>query len=303
MPELLSNKKTNYMIRILFLLNIIFFNVSLKAQDIDQLLNQSPDSVIDFTTATFKSTRIVTGHSIERMPTGQLDVRISHRFGQFNQGSYDFWGLDQSNTHFSLEYGINNWVMVGVGRGTNHKMYDGFLKFSILRQSTGRRNMPVSVSYLTTMALTSEKLLLPGHVDFWMRSSYVNQLLIARKFGERFSFEINPTFIHRNMVKTELDPNDILAVGLGGRFKLSSRISLNGEYYYVIPPLHDFRSTKTHNSLSLGFDIETGGHVFQLLLTNSVDMIEKSFIAETDGTWSQGAIHLGFNISRVFSLK
>jgi len=291
------------MIRILFLLNIIFFNVSLKAQDIDQLLNQSPDSVIDFTTATFKSTRIVTGHSIERMPTGQLDVRISHRFGQFNQGSYDFWGLDQSNTHFSLEYGINNWVMVGVGRGTNHKMYDGFLKFSILRQSTGRRNMPVSVSYLTTMALTSEKLLLPGHVDFWMRSSYVNQLLIARKFGERFSFEINPTFIHRNMVKTELDPNDILAVGLGGRFKLSSRISLNGEYYYVIPPLHDFRSTKTHNSLSLGFDIETGGHVFQLLLTNSVDMIEKSFIAETDGTWSQGAIHLGFNISRVFSLK
>jgi hypothetical protein len=291
------------MIRILFFLNILFLNVSLKAQDIDQLLNQSPDSVIDFTTATFKSTRIVTGHSIERMPTGQLDVRISHRFGQFNQGSYDFWGLDQSNTHFSLEYGINNWVMVGIGRGTNHKMYDGFLKFSIFRQSTGRRNMPVSVSYLTTMALTSEKLLLPGHVDFWMRSSYVNQLLIARKFGERFSFEINPTFIHRNMVKTELDPNDILAVGLGGRFKLSSRISLNGEYYYVVPPLHDFRSTKTHNSLSLGFDIETGGHVFQLLLTNSVDMIEKSFIAETDGTWSQGAIHLGFNISRVFSLK
>lgn len=291
------------MIRILFFLNILFLNVSLKAQDIDQLLNQSPDSVIDFTTATFKSTRIVTGHSIERMPAGQLDVRISHRFGQFNQGSYDFWGLDQANTHFSLEYGINNWVMVGVGRGTNHKMYDGFLKFSILRQSTGRRNMPVSVSYLTTMALTSEKLLLPGHVDFWMRSSYVNQLLIARKFGERFSFEVNPTFIHRNMVKTELDPNDILAVGVGGRFKLSSRISLNGEYYYVVPPLHDFRSTKTHNSLSLGFDIETGGHVFQLLLTNSVDMIEKNFIAETDGSWAQGAIHLGFNISRVFTLK
>jgi hypothetical protein len=238
------------------------------------------------------------------MPAGQLDVRISHRFGTVNQGSYDFWGLDQSNTHFSLEYGITNWLMAGAGRGTNHKMYDGFLKFTLWRQSTGRRNMPISISYLTTMALTSEKLQLPANVNFWMRASYVNQLLIARKFSERFSFEINPTFIHRNMVQTELDPNDILAVGAGARFKLSKRVSLNGEYYYVIPPVHDFRSSpKPNNSLSFGFDIETGGHVFQFHLTNSVDMIEKSFIGETNGNWKHGDIHLGFNISRVFTLK
>jgi len=291
------------MMRILLFLNVLFLFGTLKAQDIDQLLNQSPDSAINYTTATFKSTRIVTGHSIERMPGGQLDVRISHRFGQVNLGSYELWGLDQANAHLSLEYGITNWVMAGLGRGTYQKTYDGFLKFSILRQSTGRRNMPISLSYLTTAAINSSKLQLPGNVNFWMRATYVHQLLIARKFNERFSFEINPTFIHMNMVQTELDPNDIIAIGAGGRFKLTKRISLNGEYYYVIPPKNDFRSTKTYNSLSFGFDIETGGHVFQIHFTNSLAMIEKGFISETTGNWKHGDIHIGFNISRVFTLK
>jgi len=289
--------------RILLFLNILFLFVTLKAQDVDQLLNQSPDSAINYTTATFKSTRIVTGHSIERMPAGQLDVRISHRFGQVNSGSYEFWGLDQANIHLSLEYGITNWVMAGLGRGNYQKTYDGFLKFSILRQSAGKKNMPISLSYLTTTAINSSKLQLPGNVNFWMRATYVNQLLIARKFSERFSFEINPTFIHMNMVKTELDPNDIIAIGAGGRFKLTKRISLNGEYYYVIPPTNDYRTTKTYNSLSFGFDIETGGHVFQIHFTNSLAMIEKGFVGETTGNWQHGDIHIGFNISRVFTLK
>jgi hypothetical protein len=291
------------MMRILLFLNILFLFVTLKAQDVDQLLNQSPDSAINYTTATFKSTRIVTGHSIERMPAGQLDVRISHRFGQVNSGSYEFWGLDQANIHLSLEYGITNWVMAGLGRGNYQKTYDGFLKFSILRQSAGKKNMPISLSYLTTTAINSSKLQLPGNVNFWMRATYVNQLLIARKFSERFSFEINPTFIHMNMVKTELDPNDIIAIGAGGRFKLTKRISLNGEYYYVIPPTNDYRTTKTYNSLSFGFDIETGGHVFQIHFTNSLAMIEKGFVGETTGNWQHGDIHIGFNISRVFTLK
>ena len=289
--------------RILLFLYILFLFVTLKAQDVDQLLNQSPDSAINYTTATFKSTRIVTGHSIERMPAGQLDVRISHRFGQVNSGSYEFWGLDQANIHLSLEYGITNWVMAGLGRGNYQKTYDGFLKFSILRQSAGKKNMPISLSYLTTTAINSSKLQLPGNVNFWMRATYVNQLLNARKFSERFSFEINPTFIHMNMVKTELDPNDIIAIGAGGRFKLTKRISLNGEYYYVIPPTNDYRTTKTYNSLSFGFDIETGGHVFQIHFTNSLAMIEKGFVGETTGNWQHGDIHIGFNISRVFTLK
>jgi len=272
-------------------------------QDINKMLEEATGSATDYTTATFKSTRILNGHSIERMPGGQLDVRIHHRFGEINTGPYELWGLDQANIHFGFEYGITDWVMAGIGRGTYQKTYDGFLKFSILRQSKGERNMPVSLSYFVSSAINSLKWEGTGTLDFWDRVTYVHQLLVARKFNERFSLEINPTYIHRNMVETELDPNDVWSVGAGARFKLTKRTSLNGEYYYVIPPRNDYRSTITYNSLSFGVDIETGGHVFTILVTNSLSMIEKGFIAETTGSWKEGGIHLGFNISRVFALK
>jgi len=273
------------------------------AQDIDDLLEEAVGGTTEYTTATFKSTRIINGHSIERMPEGQLDFRIAHRFGQLNTGAYNLWGLDQANIHFSLEYGIVDWLMLGVGRGTYEKTYDGFFKLSLLRQSKGDRNMPVSVSWFSSMAINSLKWTGTGNLDFWYRVTYVHQLLIARKFNERFSLALNPTFIHRNMVKTELDPNDIWALGAGARFKLTKRFSLNAEYYYVIPPENDFRSIETFNPLSIGVDIETGGHVFTIMLTNSLAMIEKGFISETTGDWGNAGIHLGFNISRVFALK
>lgn len=285
------------------LLLLICFPFYIAAQDIDELLEEATGSATEYAYATFKSTRIVTGHSIERMQEGQLDFRISHRFGQINSGAYEFWGLDQANIHLSLEYGITNWLMVGMGRGTYEKTFDGFMKYSILRQSKGERNMPVSFSYLTCMAINTLKWKVPGELPFWDRASYVHQLLIARKFNERLSLELNPTFVHRNMVPTELDPNDLWAIGIGGRFKLTKRISINAEYYYVIPPVNDYRSIDTYNPLSIGFDIETGGHVFQLHITNSVAMIEKGFIGETTGNWFDGGIHIGFNISRVFALK
>ena len=276
--------------------------VSLKAQDIDALLEEATGSDTEYTTATFKSTRIVSGHSIERMPEGQLDFRISHRFGELNSGAYNLWGLDQANIHLSLEYGITDWVMVGAGRGTYEKTFDGFVKFSFLRQSKGTRNMPVSVSYLSSSAINSLRWEGDGELNFWNRFSYVHQLLIARKLNERISIEVNPTFVHRNLVATELDPNDLWSLGAGARIKLTKRVSFNVEYYYVLPPLNDFRSQTTYNPLSVGFDIETGGHVFQLHLTNSLAMIEKGFIGETTGDWLNGGIHFGFNISRVFAL-
>jgi hypothetical protein len=282
---------------------ILLLFAPVNAQDLDKMLQEATGSSTEYTSATFKSTRIINGHSIERMQAGQLDVRIHHRFGELNLGAYELWGLDQANMHLGLEYGITNWLMVGVGRGTYEKAYDGFLKFSLLRQSKGTRNMPVSVSLFTSTAYGTKKMNLPGPVNEWDKMSYVAQLLIARKFNDRFSFEINPTYVHRNMVVTEMDPNDILAVGAGMRFKLTKRISFNAEYYYVIPPLHDFRTTTTYNPLAIGVDIETGGHVFTIMITNSQPMIEKGFIGETTGSWKNGGIHLGFNISRVFSFN
>jgi opacity protein-like surface antigen len=281
---------------------ILLTGLRVSAQDLDSLLNESAGNITEYTSATFKSTHIVSGQSIEQMKSGHLDFRISHRFGELNTGAYNLWGLDQANIHFALDYGIFDWLMVGVGRGTYEKTYDGSLKLNVLRQSSGAVNMPVSVSLFSSAALNTLKWEGSGSIKFGHRLSYVTQVLVARKFGERFSFEVNPSYVHRNLVETEMDPNDVWSVGIGARYKLSRRISVNGEYYYVFPPQRDYRSMETYNPLSVGFDIETGGHVFQLHLTNSLAMIEKGFITETTGKWLDGGIHIGFNISRVFSL-
>jgi len=129
----------------------------------------------------------------------------------------------------------------------------------------------------------------------------VAQILVARKISEGFSIQFTPSYVHKNLVKTELDPNDVFALGAGARLKLTKRISLNAEYYAIANP-KTYLSSKMYNPLTIGFDIETGGHVFQLFVTNSIGMIEKSYITETTGSWSKGDIRFGFNISRVFTL-
>ncbi len=298
----LFQMKTPKLLLLAFLL-ICGMNVNAQ-EDLMDMLDKTAEPVINYTSATFKSTRVVNGQSIERMKQQQLDFRISHRFGLINSGAYELWGLDQSHVHFSLEYGITDWLMVGAGRGTYEKTFDGFTKVSLLRQSNGALNMPVSVSLFGSAALNSIKFTDPDRTNYFSsRMSYTYQLLVARKFGPRFSAQLSPTVVHRNLVPTELDPNDVYALGLGGRMKISKRLSLNAEYYYSVNPLNDFPSTKVYNPLAIGIDLETGGHVFQLMLTNSLAMIEKGFITETTGQWKKGDIHFGFNISRVFNLK
>ena len=287
---------------IIFLFSLISFGLFAQ-DDLMNLLNKDTPKEINYTTATFKSTRIMNGHSIERMPEGQLDVRISHRFGTLNSGAYNFFGLDQSNIHLGLEYGITNWLMVGVGRSEFEKTYDGFAKFSILRQSTGLKEMPVSVSVVTSIALKTIKFPDQTRTNYFTsRLAYTAQFLVARKISEGFSLQLTPSYIHRNLVATELDPNDIMALGAGARLKLTKRVSLNGEYFYIANP-KTYMNPQIYNPLSLGFDIETGGHVFQLFFTNSLGMTEKQFIGATTGQWKKGDIHFGFNISRVFTLK
>jgi hypothetical protein len=287
---------------LVFLFSLISFGIFAQ-DDLMNLLDKEAPKEITYTTATFKSTRIMNGHSIERMPEGQLDVRISHRFGTINSGAYNFFGLDQSNIHLGLEYGIFNWLMIGVGRSEYEKTFDGFAKFSILRQSTGVKVMPVSVSVLTSIALKTIKFTDQARTNYFTsRLAYAGQILIARKLNEALSVQLTPSYLHRNLVATELDPNDIFAIGAGARVKLTKRISLNGEYYYITNP-KTYMSQQIYNPLSVGFDIETGGHVFQLFFTNSLGMTEKQFIGGTTGQWKKGDIHFGFNISRVFTLK
>jgi hypothetical protein len=294
-------KRIHYIFITLF---ILLFSGNVHSQDLDALLNAETKPTVDYATATFKASRIINGHSIEQMKKRQLDFRISHRFGPLNDGAYGLFGLDQSKIHFSLEYGLTDWLMLGAGRGSLNKTYDSFAKFRLLRQSSGARWMPVSLSYFTSVELNSLKFQDPTRTNYFTsRLAFVHQLLIARKFNDKFSFQLSPTFIHRNLVKTELDMNDVYAMGFGARYKLSKRLSLNAEYYYNYNPNNKFQDTKYYNSASVGIDIETGGHVFQIMLTNSLGMREGSFIPQTTDNWFDKGIHLGFNISRVFSFQ
>jgi len=294
--------------KIVFYLLILFISgISsnlLMAQDLEDLLNQEMGEEITYTSATFKATRILNGHSIERMQEGQLDFRIHHRFGRLNSGAYELWGLDQANIHLSLEYGLKDWIMVGVGRGTYEKTYDGFIKVSPLRQSSGARNMPVSVSLMSGMYLNSLKWDDETRdYIFAHRLEFVNQVLVARKFSNSLSIQLMPTHLHRNLVVSALDPNDLFAMGVGGRIKLSNRVSFNAEYYHVFNQQNQFVSTPLYSPLAIGFDVETGGHVFQFVFTNSLSMTEHGIIGNTTGNWLDGDIHFGFNISRVFAVK
>jgi hypothetical protein len=289
---------------LLSLLSLLTFSISTFCQDdLQKLLDSETGEETNYVSATFKSSRILNGQSIERMPAGQLDARFHHRFGQLNTGAYNLWGLDQANIFFSVEYGFTNWFMAGLGRESSGKDYEGFAKFSILRQSTGKVNMPVSVSWFSSLDISTLKHPeIKGPFYFSNRLNYVHQILIARKFNEDLSIQVMPTYVHRNIVPTALDPNDLWSVGIGGRMKITSRMSINAEYYYIQKPFNNFMSTKLENPLSLGIDLETGGHVFTFIFTNSLSMIEKGFIGETTGRWSKGDIHFGFNISRVFTL-
>jgi hypothetical protein len=289
----------------LFFLGMISF--SAKAQDTTDLMNQLENEVLkdeknntNYTTATFKTTRLIDGHTIENTGKGVLDVKISHRFGKVNGGSYNLFGLDNATMRMGLDYGITNRLMVGVGRSTFEKTYDAFFKLKLLRQSTGKRRMPITVSYVPTMALKTLKSLDTSRKNYFSsRLFFTHQLLIARKFSEGTSLQLMPTYSHRNLVTLASEPNDLIAIGIGGRQKLSKRVSINFEYYYQLP---DYKLAGTTDALSVGFDIETGGHVFQLHFTNSQGMSERTFITETTGKWDKGDIYFGFNISRVFTI-
>jgi hypothetical protein len=254
-----------------------------------------------YTTATFKATRIINGHSVENVAKGVLDFRISHRFGAVNEGAKNFFGLDNAVTKLAFDYGVTNWLAIGIGRGTLEKEFDAYIKAKLYRQTEDGRH-PFTLSYVAATSIQGLEApqLAPGQEYYFSnRLHYIHQLLIARKFGSKFSLQLTPTYIHYNLVRTSSEPNNTLALGLGGRLKLSNRIALTGEYYYRLP---DYQLAGYHNSLSIGLDIETGGHVFQLFFTNSRGITERTFIGQTTDDWGDGALHFGFNISRVFTI-
>lgn len=286
----------------LFSAALFLFSFAPAQQDTLDLLSllgpEEPE--INYTYATFKSTRVINMHSIENPAPGVMDFRISHRFGTINSGAQNLFGLDQAYMRLGFEFGITDRLMAGFGRSNVNKEVDGFVKFKILRQSSGAKNMPVTMSWFSSMVVRTGDFENPDRKNYFSsRLYYCHQLLIGRKFNDNLSLQLAPTLVHRNLVKDSTIKNDVYALGAGGRYKITRRTSINLEYFYVLP---DQLESIYTNSLSVGFDIETGGHVFQLHFTNSKPMNEKGFITETTGDWSKGDIQFGFNVSRMFGI-
>ena len=249
----------------------------------------------------FKSPRVIQAHSMEFLNPGTMDLRILHRFGQLDQGYKNFFGLDQASMRLGFDFGIRHNLMAGVGRSTFKKEVDAFVKFAPVRQSTGSHSFPVTIALVSGITMDGMPWADPTRNNYFSsRLAFYNQIIIGRKFSEGFTLQVSPTMVHKNLVQLNSDENDIYALGVGGRLKLSKRVAFTWDYTHTFVGMPD---SGYYNPLSVGFDIETGGHVFQLHFSNATGMNERAFITETTGKWGKGEIRFGFNLSRVFQLK
>lgn len=295
-------------IRILTLSLFLVSYWSYAQDDLLNLLDETSEEKTTYTTATFKGTRITNFQSNEIPGKGVMQFMISHRFGAINDDYlYNFFGMDNAQIRLSFDYSFNHWLNIGVGRSSATKTYDGWVKGKILRQSKGAKNVPLSVVWYSSINYSTLKVDEEVSLTASDRISYAHQLILARKFSKSFSFEFIPSMVHFNLVENEETPNDIFLLGMGGRYKISNRVALTAEYglqlndnfYYDA----DGNKQNYENSLSIGIDIETGGHVFQLHVTNSRGLADPQWMARTPGSWANGDIYFGFNISRVFTIK
>jgi len=272
----------------------------LSQEDLLKELQQSKVKEKEYVSSTFKGSRLINGQTIETRYKGELEFIFAHRFGPMNGGLYELYGLDQAYVRIGLEYGLSDRLGVGIGRNSVDKTVDGFLRFKALRQS--KAGMPISLTAFGIMAVkTSPKDENAGYdITFQDRTSYTAQLLIARKFTPALSLQLMPSYVHKNTVDQSIEDNDQIALGVGGRIKVSRSVALTTEYYYRFN-VHD--NNPYYNSIGFGVDIETGGHVFQIVITNSRGLTERAFITETTGEFFDGDIHLGFNVTRIFQLK
>jgi len=277
------------------LLILFFFPVIIFAQDdLMQLLNDDSNYKIS---STFKAVKIVNSQSVELVSKGDLLFLIQHRFGTLNSGAYNLYGLDNAQVRFGLDYGVNDWSSIGLGRSSFLKTIDANAKIKLVSQSKGKDFFPFSIVWYSS-AFFKQAIWKDMQTKDYLLSdqmSYVHQVLVARKITSDLSLQLSPTIVHKNIVN-QAKAHDLLSVGLGVRHKLTSRISVNAEYFLQL------NEAENINPLSIGVDIETGGHVFQLHLSNSAAMFERAFIHETNGNWLEGDIYFGFNISRVFTL-
>lgn len=309
-------------IAFLVLLALVLPFVSIAQDDLMDMLEEAEPPKQEKVTATFKTTRVINAHSIETVKGKTIDVRISHRFGNIYStrndadGPDSFFGFDNvADVRLAAEYGITDEVMIGIGRSQMNNLIDGFVKWRFYTQTTDNKR-PLSLAFVGNIAINPSKknAFYSGVKDslvqtygsskqFFHRLSYTAQLIIARKFSPSVSIELLPTYVHRNFVKDPLDENSIFALGVAGRFKVSKRVAIIADYFYVFSPYRYNRlGTDFHMPISVGVEVETGGHVFHIDVSNARGIIANNFLVESPDSWEYAEIKLGFNISRVFNV-
>lgn len=263
------------------------------AQDDDLLGDEPRNSEPEYVDFAFKTTKVVNLQSIEMLAAGVFDFKMNHRFGSINNGAINAFGLDLATIRFGGEYGINKNLMAGIGRSNlgDIKNVDAYMKYRILRQVKGNK-MP----FTAMLFYGIENKIGPefDQLDYAYRLTHTAQLIIGKKVSDGFSFQLSPTINIRSYFGNTVSN---IALGIGMRQKLTKRTTMNLEYIPVLT-----NNEYIQNSLSVGFDIETGGHVFQIHFTNSKGLNEAQFIANTRDTWDTYGIRFGFNLSRVFTI-
>lgn len=289
---------------------LFFFFLPLGLFSQNDLLNELESEVVMDKTvvAAFKGLKVVNFESTKLADSKDFYFIVAHRFASVENGFNDFFGLDNAVTQLKFIYGFNDWLNIGAARSSFQKKYGIHVKYRLMPQEID--GFPVTlVGYHLVTANTSLEKDQYANLEFIDRLSYTSQLLMSKKFNESFSVLLAPTFIHENLatrsreiledgttLNYDEDSNQY-AIGLGGRYKISTRVSINADYGIH---LNRNKNSSFKNPLSVGVDIETGGHVFQMHFTNAQAMFEEGFIVQGQGNWAEGDFFFGFNISRVF---
>lgn len=279
--------------KILFTLTLIPF-LSFSQ---DNLLSEiDKNDTLNYESAAFKGLKIVNFESTKMADKKLMYLVVSHRFGSVKTGIKDFFGLDQAVTRLHFIYGINDGFNIGISRSSYQKTYEGSIKYRLLRQK--REGFPFTIVGYNSVTINTvlNKDFIPD-LEFKDRLAFANQLLISRKFNKNFSLQLMPSILHEVMPSFENQDNTQFILGAGGRHKLTKRWSINLDYGWH---LNRANNSPFKNPLSIGFDLETGGHVFQLHFTNAQPMNASGFLGQGAGDWSDGNFFFGFNVSRVF---
>lgn len=279
-----------------------FLCATAQENDLESLLEEEMGQTSEYVLNTFLSTYVLNSHSVEVLNKNGLNFRISHKFGFLNSGAENFYGFDNSSVLMGLEYAPLDWINIGIGRGTFRESVNSMLKLRILRQKEGANSFPFSLVAYGELDYRTKKYLDEDlQNDKLGRIEYTTQLLLARKFGNSFSLQLMPGYVHRNMVETNEELNGIASLGLGGTYRLYKSLRLSAEYFWVQD--HDIPTQNYYSPLSVGVCYQTSRHSFEVFATNSTGITSNNHIAYTTGDFWNGDICIAFNVSIIFSLK